>query len=218
MVTALIVARKTIPSPKQFEESDTESGQSEKENGKLSKVFWLYGLFVFFSVAGFANFQLISYHFKVKAVVPDLQIPIFFAIAMGVDAVVALIIGKTYDKIGLVALITIPVFSIPIPFLAFSQSYALAIVSVVFWGVVMGVHETIIRAAIADLTSISRRGFAYGIFNAIYGGSWFVGSALMGMFYDISLVYLFVFVVVMELISLPIFFMVKKAALTAEKR
>ena len=77
----------------------------------------------------------------------------------------ALIIGKTYDKLGLVSLITIPMLTIPIPFLAFSHSFNLALMSAILWGAVMGIHETIIRAAIADMTALERRGSAYGIFN-----------------------------------------------------
>ena len=78
------------------------------------------------------------------------------------------------------------------------------------WGAVMGIHETIMRAAIADLTHISKRGTAYGIFNTAYGLAWFVGSAAMGLMYGVSIVYIGIFVVVMELSSLPVFFLVKK--------
>jgi len=75
---------------------------------------------------------------------------------------------------------------------------------------VMGIQETIMRAAIADLTPVERRGFAYGIFNTAYGASWFLGSSLMGLLYDFSLNYLILFVIVMELLSLPVFFLVKR--------
>ena len=117
-------------------------------------------LFSFLTVAGFANFQLISYHLKVESVVSDVQIPVFYAIAMDVDARVALIIGKTYDKIGLTSLITIPLLTLPDPLFAFSHSYPLAVIGIVLWGALMGIHETIMGAAIADLTPIERRGFA----------------------------------------------------------
>lgn len=73
----------------------------------------------------------------------------------------------------------------------------------------MGIHETIMHATIADLIPLlERRGSAYGIFNTIYGGAWFLGCAVMGVLYDVSIHYLIVFVVVMELISLPMFFLV----------
>jgi len=217
-LTILIVARINVPSPERLETSEGRTEQDIKEKSRLSKVFWFYALFSFLSVAGFANFQLISYHFKVQSIVSDIQIPIFYAIAMGVDALVALIIGKTYDKIGLKSLITIPLLTLPIPFFAFSHSYSLVLISVVLWGAVMGIHETIMRAAIADLTPLERRGFAYGIFNTVYGAAWFFGSTIMGFLYDISISYLILFVILMEVLSLSAFFLFKKGILSISKQ
>jgi len=214
----LIVTRIKVPSPEILETSGEISEKDVKERNRLPKVFWFYALFIFMSVAGFANFQLISYHFKVQSIVSDIQIPIFYAIAMGVDALVALIIGKTYDKIGLKSLITIPLLTLPIPFFAFSHSYSLVLISVVLWGAVMGIHETIMRAAIADITPLERRGFAYGIFNTVYGAAWFFGSTIMGLLYDISISYLILFVVLMEVLSLSVFFLFKKGILSIRKQ
>lgn len=216
-VAVLLVARKRVPSPVELELSDRVSQENSKDKGRLSRVFWFYGLFTFLSVAGFASFQIISYHFKVQGVVSGSRIPIFYAIAMGVDALVALIIGKTYDKAGLISLITIPLLTIPIPFLAFSHNFNLALMSAILWGAVMGIHETIMRAAIADLTSLERRGSAYGIFNTIYGGAWFLGCTVMGLLYDVSIHYLIAFVVLMEVSSLPLFFLVKNESMKAMK-
>jgi predicted MFS family arabinose efflux permease len=137
------------------------------------------------------------------------QIPILYAIAMGMDALVALIIGKVYDKIGLKSLITIPLLTLPIPLFVFSHSYHLAIIGILLWGAVLGIHETTMRAAIADLTSLEHRGFAYGIFNAIYGASWLFGGTLMGFLYDVSPGYIFLFVLSMELISIAAFLLIK---------
>jgi len=214
----LMIARIKVPSPEKLETSDETSGQNIKDKDRLPRVFWLYTLFTFLSVAGFAHFQLISYHLKVQSVVSDIQIPILYAIAMGVDALVALIIGKTYDKIGLISLITIPLLTLPTPFFAFSHIYNFAVISVVLWGMVMGIHETVMRAAIADLTPIEHRGFAYGMFNTVYGASWFFGSTLMGLLYDLSISYLILFVVLMEVISVPVFFLVKRVILLAGKQ
>lgn len=44
----------------------------------------------------------------------------------------------------------------------------------------MGGQETILRAALADLTSVKKRGTVYGIFNTLYGGAWFAGSLMLG--------------------------------------
>jgi predicted MFS family arabinose efflux permease len=105
----------------------------------------------------------------------------------------------------------IPLLSIPLPFFAFSHSYALAVVSVVLWGGVMGIHETIMRAAIADFSPVDRRGFAYGVFNTAYGVSWLVGGALMGLLYETSLNYLIAFAVLAEAVSIAVLLRLRKA-------
>lgn len=217
----LMVARLKVPSPEKLETLVYETSQNTNQNtrGKntLPGVFWFYTLFTFLSVSGFAHFQLISYHFKVQAVVPDVRIPVLYAIAMGVDALVALVIGKTYDRIGLISLITIPLLTVPIPFFAFSHNYIFGLISIVLWGLVMGIHETIMRAAIADLIPIHHRGFAYGIFNTVYGASWFFGSAIMGQFYGFSIRYVIIFAIVMEIVSIPALFMVKRSVKLIEE-
>jgi len=209
-LAVLAIARRKFPSPQKLETPEEVSRQDIK--GKLPRVFWLYTIFTLFSVAGFANFQLISYHLKVQAIVPDAQIPMMYAIAMGVDALAALLVGKTYDRIGLISLLTVPLLTLPIPFLAFSHSYRLVLMSIILWGMVMGIQETIMRAAIADLTPVDRRGFAYGIFNTVYGAGWFLGALLMGLLYELSINYLILFTAVMELISIPLFLLVRRAA------
>lgn len=69
------------------------------------------------------------------------------------------------------------------------------------WGLVMAVHETVMRAAIADIVPVQRRGTAYGIFNAAYDASIFVGSLVIGRLYDISLTYVTLFVLTTVLLS-----------------
>ncbi len=209
-LTVLAIARKKVPSPQRLETPEAISGQDIK--GRLPRVFWLYTVFTLLSVAGFANFQLISYHLKIQAIMPEAQIPMMYAIAMGVDALAALAAGKTYDRIGLMTLLAIPLLTLPIPFLAFSHSYNLVVIGMVLWGVVMGIQETVMRAAIADLTPVDRRGFAYGIFNTAYGASWLLGAPLMGLLYEVSISYLILFAAVMELIAVPLFFLVRRAA------
>ena len=171
----------------------------------------LYSLFTFFAVAGFANFPLIAYHLKMKTIVGDAQIPALFALAMGVDALTALIIGKTYDRMGLKILIIVPLLSFFIPLLAFSDMLVGVIIGTILWGIVLGIHETIMRAAVADLTDINRRGSAYGIFNTLYGLSWLLGGTLMGMLYEQSVYTLMLLAALFEVVSIPLFLMLAKS-------
>jgi len=207
-LAVLAVARKKFPSPVRLEAPEGPSKQNIQT--KLPRVFWMYTAFTLVSVAGFANFQLISLHLAAQAIVPDFQIPIIYAIAMAVDGVAALVVGRTYDRIGLTSLLAIPLLTLPITFFAFSTSYSSVLIGMVLWGVVLGIQETIMRAAVADLTPIERRGFAYGIFNTMYGAGWGLGGVVMGLLYGHSISYLIMFAVAMELISIPLFFMVRR--------
>ncbi len=189
---------------------------------KLPKIYWLYAGFSFFATMGFVNFVLMAYHFKSKNVLSDAQIPLLYAVAMGIDGLAALVIGKVYDRMkekqkhewaGIGTLLLIPVLSLVIPFLCFSTVPWIVIVSVLLWGIVMAAHETIIRSAIADITPLKKRGTGYGILNAAYGLAMLTGGVLMGWLYERSLTTLVFGVAAIELISLPFFFAMKKEVL-----
>lgn len=209
MLVILLFARARVPAPEKLERDEVKR---EGDGRRLPRVFWLYTIFITVTVVGFANFQLISYHLKVGSVVPDIDLPIFYAIAMGVDGVVALGIGKFYDRIGMRALFIIPLMTVPIPFLAFTSSYGLALAGVIVWGAVLGTHETIMRSAIADLTHARRRGIAYGIFNTAYGASFLIGGSLMGVMYEFSVVWIIGLVVATQITSIPIFALIRREA------
>jgi MFS family permease len=204
----LWAAQRKVPVPEEMERS--HHSEPPPVHGKFPKAFWLYTLFAFLSVAGFANFQLMAYHFAARSIVPEAQIPLMYALAMGVDALVALIIGKAYDRIGLTSLLALPLLTIPIAFLGFSGSYALAVAGVVLWGAVMGIQETIMRAAIADLTPMARRGLAYGVFNTAYGAAWFAGGLVIGILYEHSIGLVIAFAAAMQVLALPIVFLMAR--------
>ncbi len=82
--------------------------------------------------------------------------------------------------------------------------------SVILWGSVMGIQETVMRAAIPSMIPMTKRGIAYGIFNVAFGGSWFFGSVLMGILYNISIHYIIFFSIIIELVSLPLLFKIMK--------
>ncbi|TBR17452.1 MFS transporter [bacterium] len=218
VMLCIYFAWRRVPNPHVLETSITKS----LEPDKLSKTFWIYTVFTFITTIGFTNFALIGYHFKAKHVITDAQIPLFYALAMGVDAVAALVIGKSYDvfkarhnkeKAGLATLIVIPVLSLFIPFFVFSLSFSLCLAGAIIWGIVMGCHETIMKSAIADLTPLKKRGTGYGIFNTAYGLAIFIGSALVGLLYEKSIFAVIVASVAIEVVAIPVFFVLRKEAL-----
>jgi MFS family permease len=202
---SLVFAKSQGRSPEDFEAPQNPQERPPQET-KLTPAYWHYAVFSCLCVAGLVNFQIISYHWKTHALLLDAWIPLVYALTMAVDGVAALVVGKAYDRWGLRTLGLVPVVTLVVPFFVFLPSVAAsAIVVAILWGIVMGMHETIMRAAIADLTHIQKRGFGYGFFNTIYGGAWFLGSFAVGALYGLNIRFVLLFVVIMELAAFVVF-------------
>jgi MFS family permease len=203
LIIVLLIAWRSMSDPAGFEET-VRSRPTEPEQESGRRQLRLYGVFTALTMAGFIVFPLLAFHFKVFAIVPDADIPAFYAIAMAVDAMVALVTGKAYDRYGVIVLMTMPVLGLAIPLVAFSHSYLYALAGSVLWGASMGMQEAILRAAVADFTPPGGRGFAYGVFNTIYGGAWFAGSVVIGVLYTVNVLYAAVFMFLMQAAAIPV--------------
>ena len=221
VVVLLIAAFRKFPRPEKLAAEGTAPSAD-----KLSPVFWLYTLFIFLCACGFANFLIIAFHFKSAGVLSDARIPLMYALAMGIDGISALAIGKAYDAMkkkrgnvnaGLELLFFIPLLSALIPLLVFSSGPSAAAAGMCVWGIVMGVHETIMRSAIADITPLHKRGLGYGIFNTSYGLAMLVGASLQGLLYTRSIPQIIIFTTFSQAAALAVFF-VLKARITGLKR
>jgi hypothetical protein len=72
----------------------------------------------------------------------------------------------------------------------------------------MGVHESIIPAAVAPMVSPDRRASAYGLFTGVYGIAWFAGSTAIGALFSVSLGAVVAFALVAELVAIPLILVV----------
>jgi MFS family permease len=167
------------------------------ESKGFKQVYWLYILAVALIAAGYTDFPLISYHFQRADVVLGGMIAIFYSVAMGVDAISALIFGRLFDRVGISIMIVVALISSLFAPLVFFGGFYAALLGMAIWGVGMGAQESIMRAAVAGMSSIQRRGAVYGVFNTIFGIFWFAGSLTMGILYEVSIVYLVLFSMIM---------------------
>lgn len=204
----LLVGRILYPRPR-----DLEAVTPVLETAGFPKVFWIYLAGVAFVAAGYADFPLIAFHFERGAIVPAVWIPVFYAVAMGVDALAALFFGRMFDRIGIGILAFVALIALLFAPLVFLGGFALALLGMAFWGIGMGAQESIMRAAVGGMIPSHRRGTAYGVFNTGYGIFWFLGSVLMGVLYDRSIPLLVGFSVVMQMASIPLFLAVARQKL-----
>jgi MFS family permease len=171
----------------------------------FSRTYWQYCAFTAATLTGFATFAVLAFHLQHRHIVSAAQIPVMYAVAMGVAALASLASGHVYDRIGLRGLGVLPVLGAVIPFLSFSTSVSLVWVGAALWGALMGVHESTMRAAIADLVPRERRGVGYGTFTAVYGIAWLIGATLIGVFYDVSVDTAIAFTVATQVVALALF-------------
>lgn len=201
---ALLIARRIYPTP-----DEMEPAKHQMQTQGLNRTYWLYLAAVGLIAGGYVDFAMISFHFSKIKLMPIAWIPFIYALTMAVDGLASVIVGRLYDihgkKILLIATF-LASFSAP---LAFLGSFSSAIIGMMLWGIGLGTQQSVIRAFVANLVSPHYRGTAYGWLNLSFGLFWFVGSAIMGLLYDIAPIYLALFSVVTQLLAIPILLFIK---------
>jgi hypothetical protein len=72
------------------------------------------------------------------------------------------------------------------------------------------VQDASLRAGIAQVVSMNKRGTAFGTFNGGYGVAWFAGRSIMGVLYGFSITALVAFGVTTQLIAAGMFFALRR--------
>lgn len=204
-MAVLAYLRRQVPVPAAYDPAVRPAPTRTVSLRGFSRRFWQYALFSAATLAGFSTFAVLAYHLEHRHVVSAPVIPILYAVAMGAAALTALASGRVYDRYGLRGLVSLPVLGAAVPFLSFSTTAALVWVGALLWGAVMGVHESTMRAAVADLVPPERRGVGYGTFTAVYGLAWLAGSAIIGALYDVSIDDAIVFTVAVQAVAVVAF-------------
>jgi MFS family permease len=203
-LSLVLLARFLYPEP------ETAEPQRAAARADLPRIFWIYLLGAVFVAAGFADYPLIAYHLARTNAVPESWIAIFYSVAMAVSGTGSLVLGRLFDRFGFAVLIALTVASALFAPLVFLGGFWVALIGAAIWGLGIGVHESIIPAAISPMVSPRRRASAFGTFTAGYGIFWFLGSAATGILYDASVPAVVAFCVVAQLAAVPIFIWVSR--------
>jgi predicted MFS family arabinose efflux permease len=205
-LSILLIARFVYPRPE-----DLETRTANFQVQGFSRAYWVYLGAAALVAAGFADFQLIAYHFQKADAFKVSWIPILYAIAMAVSGAGSLIFGKMFDHVGIRVLVPLTIASALFAPFVFLGSFWTAVAGASLWGLGMGVHESIVPAAVAHLVGVDERPSAYGMFTGIYGIAWFLGSAIIGVLYEHSVVAVVVFCVIVQLLAVPLLWTVRKS-------
>lgn len=203
----LFFARRSYPQPADLAPA---AAAWPRDVSMFPGVFWIYLAAAAAIAAGYADFPLIAFRLGTHELVAGQWVSSLYALAMGVDAIAAVVFGRLFDRFGSRVLIVSTLISAPFAPLVFKGDVSSAVLGIVLWGAGMGAQESILRAAIANMAPPQRCGEAFGLFNAGYGLAWFLGSALMGFLYDFSLTGLAVFSVVAQLAATPMLLAIRR--------
>jgi MFS family permease len=201
----IVVTKFLYPRPE-----DLEPHSPKIQSAGLGRSFWIYLIGASLVAAGFADYQLIAFHLQRHGIASAYWIPIFYSVAMATSGAGSLLFGRLFDRFGVTVLIPLTLLSIAAAPLVFFGGFSIALAGAAVWGLGMGVHESIIPAAVAAMVPPERRPSAYGLFAAAYGIFWFAGSAAIGFLYDVSVQAAVTFCVAAGLASLPFFFAVRR--------
>ena len=174
-------------------------------NKELPRVFWWYVAAACLLAVGFVDFPLLAYHFQSSSLTKPETIPLLYAGAMGINGLTALFFGRLFDRYGIQVIIfgiLVSLLALPFGFLGGATG---VYISVACWATGHGAQDATLRSGISQAVSMNKRGTAFGSFNAAYGVLWFVGSVVMGVLYDYSLIALVIFGVVAQLGSAALF-------------
>ena len=168
----------------------------------LPAVFWHYAAFSAVTMLGFSTWAVLAYHLTARHLLSTALVPVLYALAMAAASITAVTFGRIYDRVGVRGLLVLPPVAAAVPLLSFSSTTALFVLGALVWGTAMGIHDSTMRAAVADLVPAHRRGAGYGTFTAIYGLAWLAGAALIGALYEYSVTAVAVFVGAVQVIAL----------------
>ncbi len=193
----LVFARFKYPNPDHFELEKPKMDSPIK-----STSFIIYMVAISFIAIGFMDYPLIAYHLEETNRITSEHIPLLYAMAMGVDAIAALIFGYLFDRKGIISLVyPIAIASLAIPIIFLIQGIWTIIIGIVLWGIGMGAQESIFKAVVAKIVPKEYRARGYGIFSTVFGLFWFLGSLMIGILYDVSFIGLALFTFIFEILG-----------------
>jgi MFS family permease len=192
-------ARARFPKPETLERTE------RRDHTQTGLLFRWYVVGVMLMGLGFADWALVAFHASRTGVLDAGTLPLLYAGAMAVDALGAFAFGALFDRYGLLVLAgTTAASALFAPLVFLLPSASLLILGAACWALGMGAQDSIFKAAIAKLVPKAERGRAYGIFFALFGLAWWLGSTAMGWLYERSMTGLVLFSVITQLAAVPV--------------
>ncbi|MBS0383065.1 MAG: MFS transporter [Proteobacteria bacterium] len=205
-LATLAIARARFPQPQELDPHPVPQASDARALRDL-KVFLAATALI---AAGYSDFALIAFHLARDHVVGNDVVPVLYALASLAGGLTALALGKLFDRRGLSVLLwttLVPALYAPLVFLGGAWA---ALAGMLLWGIGFGAHDSLFRAAVAQRIPRDKRATAMGVFNAIYGVAWCLGSVLLGVLYDVNPLWTVIAALVLQLAACPLLWSLRR--------
>lgn len=197
VLVLLLWLRRRVPDPAAYEQSanpaptpvvtGTDTPDPVKyQRPALPALLWRYIAAVAVLSCGIASFPLLAFHAQTRGLLTEAAIPVLFALAMLVDGVSGLVVGRIYDRKGPRVLLLVPVAA-SFAAVAFTNNLALVWIGVAIWGIVNGILDSTIKVVVTQLVPSNARAAAFGWLALVRGLGLLVAGGVLGLVYDHSI-------------------------------
>jgi len=197
VLALLLWLRRRVPDPASYESAESDvravaGPNTENSTGPtrarqpLPPLLWRYVGAVAVLSCGVASFPLLAYHAQTQGLLTEAQVPVLFALAMLVDGLSGLVIGRVYDSRGPTVLLLVPVAA-SLAAIAFTPTAVLVWIGVAVWGIVNGILDSTIKAVVTRIVPAGTRAAAFGWLALVRGVGLLIAGAILGLAYDHSI-------------------------------
>jgi MFS family permease len=212
VLVTLLWVRSRVPDPTEYEPESrkpsppidapaSDAAAAPAPRPPLPALFWQYVMAIAVLSCGVASFPLLAYHAQTSGLLTDAQVPLVFALAMGVDGLSGPVVGRVYDRRGPTVLLAVPVAAIASA-VAFADSALLVWIGVAVWGVVNGVLDSTVKAVVATMLEPGARAVGFGWLALVRGLGLLIAGAALGVAYDIGRSVVISLIVVANVVAL----------------
>ncbi|HYQ46198.1 MAG TPA: MFS transporter [Polyangiaceae bacterium] len=212
VLSILLWLRARVPDPQVYEPplhvaAAPAGGEPSNEQssavvrGALPARFWQYVAAIAVLSCGIASFPLLAFHAQTKHLLSEAAVPVLFAVAMLVDGLTGLAIGHVYDRRGPRVLLAVPIAACGAA-LAFADSAWLVWVGVAVWGMVSGILDSTVKAALTELVPSTSRALAFGWLSLVRGIGLLIAGGVLGAAYEHSVTLTVTLIVIANALAL----------------
>ncbi|MGE4452694.1 MFS transporter [Castellaniella sp.] len=202
----LWAARRQFPAPRAL-----AAGRAPSRGGTASlRELRIFAVATALIAAGYSDFALIAFHLARAQVMRPAAVPVLYGLASFTAGASALALGRWFDRKGYSVLLWSTLAAAGYAPLVFLGGPWAATAGMALWGVGFGAHDSLFRAAVAQCVPAGRRATVLGLFNALYGTAWCVGSVVLGMLYDVNPACTVVVSLILQLAACPLLWRLRR--------